>query len=83
MQMPQRLTRRSLSLLSQSRAAYLRSHLARIVSARFALRAHKNFQEKSVSQSTQNALKRIEMEKKTNNFTPLTHYAQSPSGVVQ
>ena len=32
--------------------------------ARFALRAHENFQKKSVSQSTQNALKRIEMQKK-------------------
>ena len=44
------------------------SHLARFARARFALRA-----QKSVSQSTQNALKRIEMQKKI--FTPLTDYA--------
>ena len=49
-----------------------RSHLARFARARFALRAHENFQKKSVSQSTRNALKRIEMQKK---FTPLTDYA--------
>ena len=42
-----------------------RSHLARFARARFALRAHENFRKKkSVSQSTQNALKRIEMQKK-------------------
>ena len=42
-----------------------RSHLARFARARFALRAHENFsKKKSVSQSTQNALKRIEMQKK-------------------
>ena len=48
---------RSLSLVSQSDAAYLGSHLAR-ARARFELRAHKNFRKKSVSQSIQNALKR-------------------------
>ena len=38
-------------------------------SQRFALRAHKNFRKKkSVSQSTQNALKRVKMQKKF--FTP-------------
>ena len=41
-----------------------RSHLARFARARFALRAHENFRKKSVSQSTRNALKRIEMQKK-------------------
>ena len=50
-----------------------RSHLARFARARFALRAHENFRKKSVSQSTRNALKRIEMPKKF--FTPLTDYA--------
>ena len=48
----------------------------------FALRAHENFQKKSVSQSTQNGLKRIEMPKTF--CTPLTHYALctrfAPSG---
>ena len=44
-----------------------RSHLAR---KRFALT--KIFEKKSVSRSTLNALKRIEMQKK---FTPLTDYA--------
>ena len=34
-----------------------------------------------MSQSTQNALKRIEMQKKI--FTPLTDYAQSASGEAQ
>ena len=68
-----------------------RSHLARFARARFALRAYENFRKKSVSQSTQNALKRIEMPKKKN--IPLTDYpfdpignsrvAQSPSGVAQ
>ena len=41
-----------------------RSHFARFARARFALRAHENFRKKSVSQSTQNALKRIEMQNK-------------------
>ena len=50
-----------------------RSHLARFARARFALRAHENFRKKSVSQSTQNDLKRIEMQK--NFFTPLTRAA--------
>ena len=52
-----------------------RSHLARFARARFALRAHENFRKKkkSMSQSTQNALKRTEMQKKI--FTPLTDYA--------
>ena len=64
-----------------------RSHLARFASARFALHTHKNFWEKkSVSQSTQNALKRIEMQKKI--FYPFdrlraSRVAQSPSGVAQ
>ena len=50
-----------------------RSHLARFALARFALRAHENFRKKSVSQSTQNALKLVKMQKK---FLPLlTHYA--------
>ena len=49
-----------------------RSHLARFACARFTLRAHENFRKKSVSQSTRNALKRIEMQKK---ITPLTDYA--------
>ena len=62
------------------------SHLARLARARFALRAHENFRKKSVSQSTRNALKRIEMQKFF--FTPMTDYApsgvaQSPSGVAQ
>ena len=39
------------------------SHLARFTRARFALGALENFQKKSVSQSTGNALKRIEMQK--------------------
>ena len=39
------------------------SHLARFARARFAP-AHENFRKKSVSQSTRNALKRIEMQKK-------------------
>ena len=43
-------------------------------------KVHENFRKKkSVSQSTQNALKRIEMQKQ--NFTPMIDYA--PSGVVQ
>ena len=41
-----------------------RSHIAHFARARFALCAHENFQKKGVSQSTQNALKRIEMQKK-------------------
>ena len=50
-----------------------------------ALRSRKFLKKKSVSQWTQNALKRIKMQK---NFTPLTDYArkrvaQSPSGVAQ
>ena len=44
--------------------------LARVL--RFALT--KIFEKKSVSQSTQNALKRIEMQK--NKFNPLTDYAK-------
>ena len=42
-----------------------RSHLARFARARFALHAHENFRKNnlSVSQSTRNALKRIEMQK--------------------
>ena len=40
------------------------SHLARFARVRFALCAHENFRKKSVSQSTQNALKRIEMQTK-------------------
>ena len=39
--------------------------------ARYTHRAHENFRKKSVSQSTQNALKRKELKK----ITPLTHYA--------
>ena len=50
-----------------------RSHLARFARARSLLRAHENFRKKSVSQSTRNALKRIEMQKEY--FTPLTDYA--------
>ena len=51
-----------------------RSHLARFARARLPLRAHENFRKKkSVSQSTRNALKRIEMPKKK--FTALTDYA--------
>ena len=46
-----------------------RSHLARFARTRFALRATEYFRKKSVSQSTRNALKRIEMQKKKN-FTP-------------
>ena len=46
-----------------------RSHLARIARVRFALRAHENFRKKNVSQSTQNVLKHIEMQKKK--FLPL------------
>ena len=42
--------------------------LGRFIPSHFALRAHKNFQPKKVSQSTQNGLKRIEMQK---NFLPL------------
>ena len=75
--------RRSLSLVSQSGAAYSHSHLAQ---AGFALRSHKNFRIKSVSQSTRNALKHIEMQKKK--FLPsdplrALRVAQSQSGVVQ
>ena len=67
--------RRSLSLVSQSGAAYSRSHLARFACARFTLHAHKKIKKKCVlnSQLIQNALKRIEMHKKC--LTPLTHYA--------
>ena len=50
----------------------LRSHLARFAHAHFALRTHENFRKKSVSQSTQNALKRKKGKKKK--FTPLTDY---------
>ena len=62
-----------------------RSHLARFARARFALRAHENFRKKSVSQSTQNAPKRIEMQKKFYPFDRLraSRVAQSPSGVAQ
>ena len=63
-----------------------RSHLARFARARFALRAHENFRKKkSVSQSTQNALKRIEMQKKFYPFDRLcaSRVSQSPSGVAQ
>ena len=56
------ITSRSLLLVSQSGAAYSRSHLARFARAHFALSAHENFQKKNVSQSTQNALKRVKMQ---------------------
>ena len=39
---------RWLSLVSQSRAAYLRSRLARFARVSFALRAHENFRKKKV-----------------------------------
>ena len=52
-----------------------RSHLARFARARCTLRAHESFRKKSVSQLTQNALKRIKMQKKNFFFTPLTDYA--------
>ena len=38
--------------------------LGRFAPSHFALRAHKNFQPKKVSQSTQNGLKRVKMQKK-------------------
>ena len=66
-----------------------RSHLARFARARFTLRAHENFRKKkSVSQSTRNALKRIEMQKKKQKIYPFdrlraSRVAQSPSGVAQ
>ena len=63
-----------------------RSHLARFARARFTLCAHENFRKKkSVSQSTRNALKRIEMQKKIYPFDRLraSRVAQSPSGVAQ
>ena len=41
----------------------MRSHLARFARARFALRAHENFRKKSVSQWTQNAVKRVKVQK--------------------
>ena len=47
-------------VVSQSGAAYSHSHLARFAHTRFALT--KIFKKKSVSQSTQNALKRIEIQ---------------------
>ena len=50
-----------------------RSHIARFARARFALPTHENFQKKSVSQSTRNALKRIEMQK---NFYPFDQCAK-------
>ena len=54
-----------------------RSHLARFARARFTLRAHENFRKKkSVSQSTRNALKRIEMH--TKNFTPYEWFFPLP-----
>ena len=61
-----------------------RLHLARFACARYTHRAHENFRKKSVSQSTQNVLKRIEM-KKIYPFDPLraSHVAQRPSGVAQ
>ena len=45
--------------------------------ARFTLRAHENFRKKSVSQSTQNALKRIDMQKKNLPLWPITRFARS------
>ena len=48
-----------------------RSHLARFARTRFTLRAHENFRKKSASQSTRNALKRIEMQKKNYPFDRL------------
>ena len=63
-----------------------RSHLARFARARFTLRAHEIFGKKSVSQSTRNDLKRIEMQKKKiYPFDRLraSRVAQSPSGVAQ
>ena len=62
-----------------------RSHLALFARARFTLLAHENFRKKSVSQSTQNDLKRIEMQKKIYPFDQLraSRVAQSPSGVAQ
>ena len=59
-----RKTRRSLSLVSQSGAAYSCSHLARFAHRRFALCAYESFQTKNVSQTTQKALKRVEIKKR-------------------
>ena len=61
------------------------SQLARFARVRFALRAHENFRKK-VSQSTQNAMKRIEMQQQKNYpFDPLcaSRVSQSPSGIAQ
>ena len=66
--------------------AYSRLHLACFARARHAIRTHDNFRKKGVSLSTQNALKRIEMQKKS--FYPFDRLrtlrvAQSPSDVAQ
>ena len=51
---------------------------SRFARARFALRAHENFQKKSMSQSTQNSLKYVKMQKKKfYPFWPITRYARS------
>ena len=60
-----------------------RSHLARFACARFALRPHENFWKKRVSQSTRNALKRMEMQKKKKNVLPFWPIAQSASDKAQ
>ena len=52
-----------------------RSHLARFARARFTLRAHENFRKKSVSQSTRNALKRMQI--KILPLWPITRFARS------
>ena len=55
-----------------------RWHLVRFARACFTLRAHENFRKKkSVSQSTRNALKRIEMPKKNLPLRPITRFARS------
>ena len=59
-----------------------RSHLARFARKRFALRAHENLRKKSVSQSTENALKHIEMQKKKK-ITPLTDYAREQRSAMK
>ena len=70
---------RSLRSLRASRLAHRARILGRFAPSHFVLRAQENVQKKkkkkSVSQSTQNGLKRIKMQKKR--FNPLTPFVRS------
>ena len=62
---PSTLHARILGRFAPSGFALRARNLGRFTPLHFALRAHKNFQKKkSLSQSTQNGLQRIEMQKK-------------------